>query len=177
MSTTEQLMEEVLILRCQIGDKEALRELITRYHASLRYFVSRLMGDIPAVEDIFQDTWLTVIRKIHTLKEARAFSTWLFRVARHYVYKELKRRKRLSPLAEDIPAANEADDTISLSDDVAKMHRCLEKLRLEHKEVLLLYFLEDMSYEQIARVTDCNSGTVKSRMYYAKRALKKAMEE
>ena len=177
MGLNDRLAEEILILRCQMRDKRAFRELIERYQRPLRYFISRLSADTKAAEDIFQETWLTVIKKIYTLKEPGAFSPWLYRIARNYVYREIKRDRKMSVLDEDMPAPDVCENDISLSDDVAKMHRCLEKLEPEHKEVLMLRFLEQMSYEQIAQVTNCNLGTVKSRIYYAKRALKKEMEE
>ena len=62
-------------------------------------------------------------------------------------------------------------------EDAAKLHRCLERLKPLHKEVLLLRFLEEMSYEQIADVLDCNIGTVRSRIFHAKLALKRELEE
>ena len=91
MDLAKSLVEEVLILRCQLGDRLAFAELIRRYGSSLRYFLWSLLGESQVPEDVFQDTWFTVIRKIRTLKNAEAFSTWLYRIARNYAYKELKR--------------------------------------------------------------------------------------
>ncbi len=177
MSSREQLIEQMLILRCQVGDKDAFAGLIERYQRPLRYFVSRLLDDAQSSEDIFQDTWLTVIRRIHGLREPDAFSTWLYRIARNKVYQQLRRRKAWSELNDDIAVPNEqADDSVSL-EDAARVHRCLKELRPEHKEVLMLRFLEQMSYQQIAEVLDCNLGTVKSRVYYAKLALKRELEK
>ncbi|MHC4475176.1 MAG: RNA polymerase sigma factor [Planctomycetota bacterium] len=177
MKPSEGLIEQVLILRCQVGDKDAFAELIERYQAPLRYFISRLLPNSGMTEDIFQDTWLAVIRKIHTLRKLDAFSAWLYQIARNRVYRELRRERQLSALDESAPVPNDKQDDGFSPDDAVKIHNCLEKLRPEHKEVLMLYFLEQMSYQQIAQVLDCNLGTVKSRMYYAKRALKREMEK
>ena len=98
MNSRDQLIEHVLILRCQVGDRDAFAELIERYQAPLRYFISRLLGGSVMTEDIFQDTWLTVIRKIHNLKRLDAFPTWLYRIARNKVYHQLRKKKRLSAL-------------------------------------------------------------------------------
>ena len=177
MSPTEQLIEQVLILRCQTGDRDALVELIERYEAPLRYFISRLLTNSTMTEDIFQDTWLTVIRRIHTLRRLDTFSTWLYRIARNKVYRQLRRKKQLSELDENIAVLNDNEDQVFSPEDAAKVHRCLEKLRPEHKEVLMLRFLEQMSYQQISQVLGCNLGTVKSRIYYAKHTLKQKMEK
>jgi RNA polymerase sigma-70 factor (ECF subfamily) len=173
----DKLFEQILILRCQLRDRDALAELIGRYDQPLRYFINRLMQDHAKAEELFQETWLAVIRKIHTLKRPEAFTTWLYRIARNKVYQELRDRKQFTELHEELAAPDVTDDELSLSDDVAKLHKCLERLTPEHKEVLMLRFLEQMSYEQMAEVLDCNLGTVRSRIHFAKLALKKEMEK
>ena len=177
MNSSDKLIEQVLILRCQIGDKDALAGLIERYRAPLRYFISRLSANPETAEDIFQDTWLTVIMLIHTLKKIDAFSTWLYRIARNKVYQQLRRKKMLSKLDENIAVPNNTENDVFSPEDAAKVHRCLKELLPEYREVLMLRFLEQMSYEQISQVINCRLGTVKSRIHYAKLALKKEMEK
>ncbi len=177
MNSSDKLIEQVLILRCQIGDKDAFAGLIERYQAPLRYFISRLSANPEMAEDIFQDTWLTVIRRIHTLKKIDAFSTWLYRIARNKVYQQLRRKKMLSKLDENIAVPNNTENDVFSPEDAAKVHRCLKELLPEYREVLMLRFLEQMSYEQISQVINCRLGTVKSRIHYAKLALKKEMEK
>ena len=177
MNSSDNLIEQVLILRCQIGDKDALAGLIERYEAPLRYFISRLSANPETAEDIFQDTWLTVIRRIHSLKKTDAFSTWLYRIARNKVYQQLRRKRKLSELNENIAVPNNTENDVFSTEDAAKIHRCLKDLLPEYKEVLMLRFLEQMSYEQISQVINCRLGTVKSRIHYAKLALKKEMEK
>ncbi|MBA7673205.1 RNA polymerase sigma-H factor [subsurface metagenome] len=167
----------MLILRCQIGDKDALAGLIERYQAPLRYFISRLSANPEMAEDIFQDTWLTVIRRIHSLKKTDAFSTWLYRIARNNVYQQFRRKRKLSELDQNITVPNNTENDVFSPEDAAKVHRCLKELLPEYREVLMLRFLEQMSYEQISQVINCRLGTVKSRIHYAKLALKKEMEK
>ena len=176
MNSSDKLIEQVLVLRCQIGDKDAFAELIERYQAPLRYFISRLSANPETAEDIFQDTWLTVIRRIYSLKKTEAFSTWLYRIARNKVYQQLRRKKMLSKLDENIAVPNNTENDVFSPEDAAKVHRCLKELLPEYREVLMLRFLEQMSYEQISQVINCRLGTVKSRIHYAKLALKKEME-
>jgi len=177
MSSSDKLIEQVLILRCQIGDKDALAGLIERYQAPLRYFISRLSANPETAEDIFQDTWLTVIRRIHSLKKTDAFSTWLYRIARNKVYQRFRRKRKLFELNENIAIPNDTENDVFSTEDAAKIHRCLKELMPEYREVLMLRFLEQMSYEQISQVINCKLGTVKSRIHYAKLALKKEMEK
>ena len=177
MSPSDQLIEQVLVLRCQIGDKDAFSELIRRYQAPLRYFISRLLEDKQMSEDIFQETWLTVIRRIHSLNSIDAFSTWLYRIARNKVYQQLRRKKKLSKLDGNIAAPGDIENSDFSPEDMAKVHRCLKELLPEYREVLMLRFLEQMSYKQISQVVNCNLGTVKSRIHYAKLALKEEMEK
>jgi len=177
MNSSDKLIEQVLVLRCQIGDKDAFAGLIERYQAPLRYFISRLSANPETAEDIFQDTWLTVIRRIHTLKKIDAFSTWLYRIARNKVYQQLRRKKMLSELDQNIAVPNNTENDVFSPEDAAKVHRFLKELLPEYREVLMLRFLEQMSYEQISQVINCRLGTVKSRIHYAKLALKKEMEK
>jgi len=128
-------------------------------------------------EDIFQETWLTVIRRVQSLRQLDAFVVWLYRIARNKVYEQLRNKRMVSKLNENIVVTeNETESRAFSAEDAAEVHRCLKLLHPQHKEVLILRFLEQMSYEQIAQVLDCNPGTVKSRIYYAKRALREKME-
>jgi len=156
MSSDEQLLFQVLILRCQIGDPAALAELIRRYDKPLRYFISRLSGDSETTEDIFQDTWLSALRRIATLKNPDAFSAWLYRIARNKVYHQLRRKKRLAHIDESLAVPGDGDEPTFAAEDAAMIHKCLAELKPEHREVLMLRFLEQMTYQQIAQVVGCN---------------------
>jgi RNA polymerase sigma-70 factor (ECF subfamily) len=175
MNLKDRLSEHVLILRCQMGDNKAFAELIERYHRPLSYFLSHLSDSAEMAEDLLQDTWVNVIRKIRTLRNFDAFSSWLYRIARNAAYQQL-RRKKVSKLNENIIVSEETTNDAFSAGDAVRIHACLKELHPEHREVLMLRFLEQMSYQQIADVLCCNINTVKSRIYYAKLALKKKME-
>ncbi len=177
MSSDEQLILQVLILRCQIGDPGALAELIEKYESPLRYFISRLLGDLEMTEDIFQDTWLSVLRCISTLKNADAFAAWLYRIARNKVYHQLRRKKRLTELNESLVVPDAVEEPTFSAEDAAAIHKSLTTLKPQDKEVLMLRFLEQMSYQQMAQVLGCNVGTVRSRLHYARAALKRELEK
>ncbi|HUT47224.1 MAG TPA: sigma-70 family RNA polymerase sigma factor [Sedimentisphaerales bacterium] len=177
MKKAAELIEQLLLLRCQIGDKDAFAELIERYERPLRYFINRLLDNSKLTEDIFQDTWLTVIRRIHGLREIDAFPAWLYRIARNKVYQQLRKKRNVSRLDENIAVVDHAEEDDFSAEDAAKVHKCLKEISPEYREVLMLRFLEQMSYQQIAQVLNCKLGTVRSRIYYAKIALKKELEK
>jgi RNA polymerase sigma-70 factor (ECF subfamily) len=177
MKKAAELIEQLLLLRCQMGDKDALAELIERYERSLRYFINRLLDNSELTEDIFQDTWLTVIRKIYSLKEIDAFPAWLYRIARNKVYQQLRTKKTELELDENIAIENHSEDDDFSGENAAKVHKCLKELPPEYREVLMLRFLEQMSYQQIAQVMNCKLGTVRSRLHYAKIELRKELEK
>jgi len=173
---TDQLQEQVLVLRCQAGDDRAFAELVERHHERLRYYAERLCGTA-AVDDILQDTWLDAYIHLPRLRAPAAFRAWLYRIARNKAFSDLRRRRRLPHSLPDgeWPAAPQDEPQFS-AEDAAQIRSCLERLSVEHKEVLALRFVEEMDYEEIAGVVGCPVGTVRSRLYYAKMALRREME-
>ena len=83
----------------------------------------------------------------------------------------------LSKFDDNITVLNNTEQDVFSPEDAANIHRCLNELIPEYREVLMLRFLEQMSYKQISEVVSCSLGTVKSRIHYAKLALKKEMEK
>ena len=86
-------------------------------------------------------------------------------------------KKTVVELDENIAVEDNGEDDDFSHEDATKVHKCLKELPLEYREVLMLRFLEQMSYQQISRVLNCKLGTVRSRLYYAKIALKKELEK
>ncbi len=177
MKPDAKLAEHVLITRCQLRDRQALAELIERYERPVRYFIRRLVDNADLADELFQDTWLTVIAKIHTLGNPERFTVWLYRIARNRVYQEFRRRKQVVELDDSMEAPDNPEEEILSFEDVARLHQCLGELKPFQKEVLVLRFIESMSYEEIAEVLDCNVGTVRSRIHHAKQAIREKLEK
>ena len=177
MKPDAKLAEHVLITRCQLRDRQALAELIERYERPVRYFIRRLVDNADLADELFQDTWLTVIAKIHTLGNPERFTVWLYRIARNRVYQEFRRRKQVVELDDSMEAPDNPEEEILSFEDAAKLHQCLGELKPFQKEVLVLRFIESMSYEEIAEVLDCNVGTVRSRIHHAKQAIRERLEK
>lgn len=168
---TDRIYEGVLLLRCQAGDQDAFEQLVGRYHARLRYFLQKMVHQTETADDLLQEVWCDVHRELPRLQDRSAFASWIYQIARRRALRVLrKRRLRFEPLDEN--HACPADEPEFTADDAEAVHAALDRLRPEHREVLLLRFVEQMSYEDIARVTGLPPGTVRSRIHYAKHALR-----
>ena len=172
---SEALLERLLVLRAQMGGQEALTALVESFDARLLFYLRRLVGAPADAEDVRQEVWITVVRKLHTLEDPGAFRSWLYRVARHRGISWLRRRRREVPLDEavDEVAVELTVEEIDFGpEDAAAVHAALDRLGAGQREILCLRFLGGLSYEEIAGVLDCRLGTVRSRLHYAKAALR-----
>ena len=177
--TAQHLYEQTLVVRTQLGDEAAFRELLALYSPRLLAFARKMMsGSADLVEDLAQEIWVAIFRGLPTLLDVTKFRPWAFRIARDRIYREFRRRK-LPFIAmqevdvEDFAETSEPDPVV----EPEELQHCLGVLSPEHREVLVLRFFEEMDYEEIARVTSSTLGTVRSRIHYAKRALRRAFEE
>ena len=172
----DRLYERVLILRSQARDEAAFEEIVARYTPRLRYYLRKMLGGGEATEDALQEVWLDAFRGITRLAEPGAFPAWIYRLARDRAFRDLRRRRPCLPL-EDFDLVDDGDDVGAFSaEDAERIHDALDTLIPEHREVLVLRFIEDLSYEEIAGIVGCRLGTVRSRIHYAKRALRRAIE-
>src|SRR5262245_1034451 len=160
----ELIYERLLVVRAQTGDDAAFAELVERFSPRLRYFLRKLLSSADDAEDALQDVWLDCLRGLPRLNDPQALLAWLYRMARDRAFARLRKMRRAElPLHEQQlvdPAA--LDESHFSPDDAARIHSALDRLPPEQREVLMLRFLEDMTYEQIARVVGCQLGTVRS---------------
>lgn len=171
-----ELLDAVLVLRSCAGDDGAFGRLVDRYHQRLLYFVRRLIGANAQAEDIVQEAWLAAYRQLGTLQQPETFRTWLYRIARNRALSFVRDLPPPATPLDEGDVAGDVPDEVFTPDDAARIHAGLARLRLDHREALTLRFIEGMSYEQLAAVLECDPGTVKSRLHYAKKALRKEME-
>ena len=115
-----------------------------------------------------------------TRRDPSAFAVWLYRIARTRALDRLADRRQLDFTGDEAMAENGAarpsDEEFSPA-DAAAIHEALERITPAHREVLVLRFMEGLSYEEIAQVIGCGVGTVRSRLFYAKRALRPELEK
>ena len=168
-------------------DPELLDHLIDLYqHRLLRYLLF-LTGRREVAEDLFQETWIRVLLRGAQYNGKARFDTWLFTIARNLVI-DLSRKRTMASLDEmseggedDRPYEIPLDEPSPLDqfrsrEDCAEVAEVLLKLEPGYREVLVLRFHEEMSLDEIARVTNAPLSTVKSRLYRGLAALKPEME-
>jgi RNA polymerase sigma-70 factor (ECF subfamily) len=174
MSEADLILCEMLVLRCQRRDSGAAGELVALFEKPLLYYLRRLAGSEDDAWDLLQETWISTFRALPGLRDARALPAFLYRTARNHALAHLRHRDadlRLYARVETQPAGSEPEPTFT-SEDAAAIHAGLERLSLPHREALTLFFLEDLTVEEMASVLGIPPGTVKSRLYYAKKALR-----
>jgi RNA polymerase sigma-70 factor, ECF subfamily len=174
--TADRLYERLLVLRCQTGDAAAFGELVARYSDRLHYYVRKMVQNAADPQDVVQDVWVDVFRSIGRLTDVGAFRGWLYRIAHDRACRQLRGRKNHVSLEEAATWRFPTDDPRFSAEDVRRIHAALDTLAADHREVLVLRFLEEMSYEDIAAVTGQPLGTIRSRLHYAKSALRSAIE-
>lgn len=174
MSDADLILCELLVLRCQRRDPSAAEELVGLFEKPLLYFLRRMARSEDDAWDLLQETWISVFRALPTLRDARALPAFLYRTARNHALAHLRHREadsRLSAAVDAPESSTEPEPTFAAEDAVA-VHAALDKLSVPHREVLTLFFLEDLSTAEIAAVLGIPPGTVKSRLHHAKKNLR-----
>lgn len=162
--------------------------LVRRYKNAIVSFTYRYLGDYRAAEDLAQEAFLRVFRKIQDYDSTAKFSTWLYTIAGNLAKDELKRRARHPAKSLDWKSGEGADTTRNVPtladasqppeqemerDEMrAKVNQALAKLDGDDREVILLKDVQGLPYDEIARVLDLPLGTVKSRIARAREAFK-----
>ena len=173
----EVIYYELLVLRCQREDKGALEELIHSFERQIFYYIKRLVGNEADAWNILQETWIKVIHSIKQIRDPKRLPAWLYSIARKTSTSHLRSKYSKETLLDcttDIAEIEDSDENLSF-DNAQQVHYGLNKISLSHREVLTLFFLHDLTLEQIADVLNISIGTVKSRLHYAKHALKEVL--
>jgi RNA polymerase sigma-70 factor, ECF subfamily len=176
MDTAVRARDEWLALRCQSGEPDAFEDLVHVMERPLLYYAAKLLGNEERAADALQDVWIRVFRGIRKVKDPASLRSWLYRIT-YGISIDRIRRDVSRARAEEV-YFEQPDETADVSfdnEDAAAVHWALDQIDLRHREVLVLHFLEDFSVAEIAAVVGCPEGTVKSRMYHAKNAMKKLL--
>jgi RNA polymerase sigma-70 factor (ECF subfamily) len=179
-STTEQ--ESLPVKAAREGDPEAWDTLFRRYQLPLYCYVREWVHDEQTALDLVQEVMVSAVRHLATLRDNARFGSWLFGIAHQKCIQHWrKRRLPLEPLEADDgaladPRDDPAESLVRQEQEEHFMHN-LSQLPEHHRAVLMLHFLEGFSLAEIANITGVGLGTVKSRMHYAKQALRQGLEE
>lgn len=174
--THDPRVDALLAVRCQLGERAAFDELISRWHEPLWRYLRRLSNSDDSARDLAQDTWLRVFRGIARLRDPTRVRPWLFGIARNVAMDRLRAQYAAGSAAGLNPEEPPAHDVVNLEEDFATLEAGLETLPIVERETLTLFYLRELSLEEIAGVVEVPVGTVKSRLFRARRMLRRVLQ-
>ncbi len=174
----EAIYNQLLILRCRSGQEQAWEELVNRWEKPLLYYIRRMIDNEHQAWQVLQETWLHVVRNIETLNYPEYLAKWLYTICRRKIITYYRKHHRQIELQEEISNGTYHSDYESDAqlENAEAVHWGLGQIKPVFREVLTLFFLQDLSIEEIAEVLVVPAGTVKSRLYYARKQLRKTLE-
>jgi len=181
--------ERVLIEKSKAGDVAAFEELISSYQKKIFNLAYRMLGNINDADDLAQETFIRVFKSISNFKGESSFSTWIYRIATNVCLDELRKRKNKKAVSlddeikvDDGEIKRQIESDSPLPDEIAEreelrllVKHAISDLPEEQRLIISLRDIQGLSYDEIAQVLDCPSGTVKSRINRARQALKKIL--
>lgn len=179
-------IDQQLVERAQRGDKRAFDLLVVKYQRKLARLLSQFIHDAAEVEDVTQETFIKAYRSLSSFRGDSAFYTWLYRIginaAKNFLVAQ-KRRASTTTNEFDIEAAENFEEGSQLrelntpenelmSKQIAQtVHQALQALPEELRSAITLREIEGLSYEEIASIMSCPTGTVRSRIFRAREAI------
>ena len=172
--------DEQLVQLMVSGDSKAFNQLYERYNQRLLYYFYRMLGNSnEKAQDFLQDIFIKLIDKAETFDASRKFSTWIFSIAHNMCKNEYRRmeiRKNSDIEAfheilleqDDIQFENQTDNLEDFTNDLFEALDTLDEI---HKTVFLLHYREDFSLKDIGQTLEISEGTIKSRLFYARKKL------
>lgn len=176
------LPDQEVILQLQAGSVEALGQLYDRYQRMVYRTALVITGDTEAAADLLQDVFLRLYRFADHIDVERPIEPWLYRMTTNLSYTWVKRSRRwLYPLGDLVDrlvsfSHPNPHDEVEQNDEWETVQRAVSGLPLPQRIVVVLYYLNDLSVQEIAEILEVPAGTVKSRLHYGRLALKKKLE-
>jgi len=182
--------EKHLLERAKKGDIAAFELLVEGYQKKAFNIAYRMLGNYDDANDLVQETFIRIFKSIKNFKEQSSFSTWVYRITTNVCLDELRKRKNKNfvSIDEDIKL-DDSDVKRQIESDAPTPEETLERKEIkkivgdaigelseEHRLVVVLRDIQGFSYEEIARITKCPEGTVKSRINRARQALKEVLK-
>ncbi len=175
------LESAILVTQLQRGERAAFAEIVRTWERPLFYYLRRLAESETDTWDLLQETWLRVFPSLGSLRDPHTLPAFLYATARNVAITRLRLRggrdERSLDHGIDGAAAHASLDCAFIAfDNAEQVHHALDQLPLPQREALTLYFLEDLSIDDIAAVLNVPAGTVKSRLHYGKQAIRRIIE-
>lgn len=171
-----------LVNQCQQGDTASFRQLYRRYQQRVRSTLFQLCGK-DSLDDLVQEVFLRVWKGLPKLRQASYFSTWLYRITWNVATDGRRQYARRPPTEDDDSSLSNTEARPQDIPDLMQLHyqdlvqRALQSLKLEHRVVLVLHDLEDVPQKEVAKILELPLGTVKSRLFYARQAIREFLQE
>ncbi len=178
---TDSKQETFWVLRAQTGDRAAFDELLKIIQQPLFRYIHRLVGEHAVAEDVLQEVFIIIYRKIRWLENAKLFRAWTYRIASREAFKRLKKERRWSEQVRDenfletIPA--KSAEEIYAPELIREIPKLISTVSPASRAVLILHYLEDLPLSEVAEILDCSPGTVKSRLAYGLESLRRKLEK
>ena len=165
------------------GNHQAFNALVGRWQGKIHHFAYRYFASSDDAAEITQKTFIKAYQKLDTLDDVNKFSSWIYRIANNLCLDELKRvgRKRATSyetlkVAPQTETASSADSQVLRNEGLVLLHKALLQLPNDQRVVVIMKEYEGLTFPEIAEILDEPINTVKSRMYYGLRALKKTFD-
>ncbi|MEK3827306.1 sigma-70 family RNA polymerase sigma factor [Paenibacillus sp. FSL K6-1558] len=175
---THPIPEEELIQRIIDGDKQLFSVLVDRYKNKVYGIIRGMGASHPDAQDLAQDTFIRIYRYMPTRREGSSFSAWVYAIAVNIMRDHMRKKKPMMTADQEIESVSEDTPEKSLLHKEMKreIHLQLEQLPETYKLVLLLKYTNELTYEEIATITDMSDAQVRNALYRGKKMLRKQME-
>ena len=173
---TNSLPDEELMLQVREGVGEMLGVLFDRYQLPLFNFYCRLSGDRAVSEDLVQDVFFRILKYRQSYRPGTPFRAWMYQIARNARHDYRRKHPEATPLDPETLPTTASIDIAESEQQAALLHKALLMLPEEKREVLILSRFQELKYDQIARLLDCEVGTIKVRVHRALRQLRAIFE-
>ena len=176
MRDSGRIFDELLVLHIQSGDRRALERLAARWQPRLLRSARRLTGDDELAREAVQESWLGISRGIGRLRDPARFPGWAFAILRRRCAERVNARAAQRPRSDALSATNEPVAN-ARGEDRAAIAQAFARLPGEQRVAATLFFVEQLKLDEIAMATGVPLGTVKSRIFAARRSLKAALTD
>ena len=179
--TTEHIYDELLVLRCQSGEADAIKELISRWRLRLARYVFRKTGNSDDTADVMQEIWVSVVKKLNSLDDPAAFGQWIFRIASarsvDWVRSKQRDRTLLKASVEEVSSLNsEVSGQAIRQKQIERLKKGITELPPDQRTILTMFYLEECPVSEVAATLNIPDGTVKSRLFQARNKLRKLID-
>jgi RNA polymerase sigma-70 factor (ECF subfamily) len=175
-NSTGMVMERTLVERVQRGDDTAFGELASDVAHRLYAVAYRILRDFALAEDATQETLLTIWREAPRLKDPDRFEAWSWRVLVNACNRLNRQQRRWQPSIQDVHALRASGDEAANVDDRDQLERAFRRIHPDQRAILVLQHYLGLSLEQISDLLGLPTGTVASRLHYARRAMRAALD-